>query len=1060
MEINCLSRVVRAACTVLCLVCVAISQTETATVSGIVSDSSGSVVSAAEVDLQNVERGTTTRGTTNSSGFYIFYSVQPGQYHITVRKAGFRQVDFLGPSINVQDHIEQNFSLQVGSVSESITIESRAPLINTQDATVSTVVDRNFVENLPMNGRSFQTLIQLTPGIVLTPTNNEDRGQFSVNGQRSVANYWMVDGVGANIGIGGNGNPGNGLAGALGSFSAQGGTASLVSIDAMQEFRIQTSTFAPEFGRTPGGQISIVTRSGANQWHGSAFDYFRNDVLDANDWFANSVGLAKPEERQNDFGGTLGGPIVKDNTFFFFSYEGLRLRLPQVGETTVPDVAARQNAGSGLQPYLNAFPLPNGTDDTATGIAQFNASFSNKSTLDSYSIRIDRRVGSQLSLFGRYAYSPSELVPRGGSAYSLNLLNPVRVTTETVTVGGTWLPSTAVNNDIRFNYSRVKSDVNLIADTFGGAIPLESLPLPSSFSAQNAAFCFVVFSLNGNLCEGNQGRNIQRQANVLDNLSMQRSSHSLKFGIDFRRLWPETSAPTYQQVVEFGDVPSASAGNVARFYVTSGRPARLLFRNLGAFAQDTWRVTPPLTLTYGVRWDLDFAPAAVNGPNISAVNGFNLNNLTQLALAPIGTPPFKTTYGNVAPRVGIAYQLSQMHDWQAVLRAGFGVFYDLATSESGNLALGGVYPFGGFAFSNCCNLTFPLQPQQAAPPAIVPPGPTDGAVLAFDPNLKLPYTLEWSVAIEQVLGQHQTATISYVGATARRLMQTANVTDPSPNLAQAVLTTNAGTSDYDSLQVQFQRRLSDGLQALASYTWSHSIDVASAGSYAGNGANALVPSAQLNRGPSDFDIRHGLSVGVTYDIPTPKTNLFARALLNGWSLESVIQARSASPINVWSYSYNGHYFFSEGGYSTQVRPDVVSGQPFYLYGPQYPGGKAINSSAFTAPPIDVNGNLLRQGNLSRNALRGFGTAQWDFALHRDLHIRESLRLQFRAEMFNLLNHPNFGPPDGILADPTFGRSTQMLAASLAGGQPGSGSFSPLYQVGGPRSIQLALKIIF
>ena len=234
-------------------------------------------------------------------------------------------------------------------------------MINTTDGSVSTVVDQTFVKNMPLNGRSFQTLINLSPGVVAIPSNPENGGQFSVNGQRGSSNYWMVDGVSANVGIGvttsGSGT-GNGLGGALGSFSVLGGTNSLVSVDSMEEFRIQTSTYAPEFGRTPGGQISIVTRSGTNQFHGTIFDYFRNDILDANNWFNTSITppLPKAKERQNDFGGTVGGPILKNRTFFFFSYEGLRLRLPQTALATVPDIAARQSAVPVMQPFLNAFP--------------------------------------------------------------------------------------------------------------------------------------------------------------------------------------------------------------------------------------------------------------------------------------------------------------------------------------------------------------------------------------------------------------------------------------------------------------------------------------------------------------------------------------------------------------------------------------------------------------------------------------------------------------------------------------------------------------------------------
>src|SRR5260370_24413484 len=337
------SRFVGAFILLLVLSPVVFCQVETATISGVITDQSGAVVAGAEVRVTNTDTNGTWVGTSNGSGVYLVTGLKPGSYRIHVAKEGFKTIDLTDLTLNVQDSVSRNFSLQVGSASESVSIEAQALQINTTDATVSTVVDRQFAENLPLNGRSFQTLIELTPGVVLTANNPNDTGQFSVNGQRAGSNYWMVDGVSANIGISSTSNLGNGFTGSLGSFSVHGGTNSLVSVDALQEFRIQTSTYAPEFGSAPGGQISIVTRSGANQFHGTVFEYLRNDVLDANDWFADANHLTKPKERQNDFGGTFSGPIVKDKTFFFFSYEGLRLRLPQVTLTDVPYLTARQN---------------------------------------------------------------------------------------------------------------------------------------------------------------------------------------------------------------------------------------------------------------------------------------------------------------------------------------------------------------------------------------------------------------------------------------------------------------------------------------------------------------------------------------------------------------------------------------------------------------------------------------------------------------------------------------------------------------------------------------------
>jgi hypothetical protein len=1064
------------------------AQTTDATVTGEVTDQSGKLVPGTTVLFTNINTGVSYTAQSNGSGIYTLPNLPPGIYRANVTKVGFKSVVKSEIELHVQDQVSINFDLQVGSVSETVTVEGGAPLLNTESATVSTVVDRNFAENLPMNGRSFQTLIQLTPGVVVIPSNAHDGGQFSVNGQRGESNYWTVDGVSANIGIGvsSSGTPGNGFGGALGSFSVLGGTNSLVSVDALQEFRIQTSTYAPEFGRTPGGQISILTRSGTNQFHGTLFDYFRNDILDANYWFNTSVrpALAKAKERQNDFGGTFSGPILKDRTFFFFSYEGLRLRLPQTTLTTVPDVSARRNAIAAVQPFLNAFPLPNGPDDVTTGVAQLNASYSNPATLDAYSIRIDHRLNDKFSLFGRYNYSPSELDQRGAGT-TLSSITSSRITTQTATLGGTMIFSPATTNDLRFNYSRVNASSRSDLDNFGGAVPLSSLPFPSPFTSRNANFSLDIFSLTNNASFLNVGpiaKNLQSQINIVDSLSSQRGAHSLKFGVDFRRLSPLSDPPIYVQAPDFFDVPSAEVGNLGFASVLSARRTALLFKNLGVFVQDTWRVGPRLTITYGLRWDVDFAPSSTSGPSLPAVTGYNLKDLSNLALAPAGTPPFNTRYANIAPRLGLAYQVSQSQEWQTVLRGGFGVFYDLATSQAGNAFSSCCYPYGSFNVllgpPSGGTSTFPLSPTDASPPAIVPPNASNGQTLAaFDPHLRLPYTLEWNVAVEQALGKQQSISASYIGSSGRRLLQAADIASPSPDLAQAILFGNTATSEYNALQLQFERRMSRGLQALASYTWSHSIDDGSAGSY-GISSNDLpgALSGNANRGPSDFDIRHTFSVGVTYDLPAPKINTFTSAILRGWSLQSFILARSAPPVDVSDVAFSR---LNPSGAIATIRPDLVPGQPLYLLGSQCiavfgspcPGGKGFNPAAFTDPPVDPVTMLpTRQGNLGRNALRGFGATQWDFGVHRDFPIHESVKLQFRAEMFNVLNHPNFGSPNSSFVSPQFGGpvpgfgvSTQMLGQSLSGGfggNLGGGAFSPLYQLGGPRSVQFALKLVF
>jgi hypothetical protein len=1080
----------------------AVGQSPNGNVNGLVLDPSNRVIAGAEViavnDLTNLQFTTKT----NVDGVYVLPNLPPGPYRLQVSKTGFKTLIKPDIVLNVQDALSINFTLPIGAVFETLTVEGGAPLVNTESASVSTVVDRQFAENLPMNGRSFQTLIYLTPGVVVTPTSDTASGQFSVNGQRTASNYWMVDGVSANTGVGASTTPGNGFGGTVGSFSALGGTNGLVSVDAMQEFRIQTSSYAPEFGRTPGGQISIITRSGTNQFHGTVFDYLRNDAFDANNWFNTSVSprLPKAQERQNDFGGTFNGPIVKDRTFFFFSYEGLRLRLPRTISSDVPDASftpggttnSRQAATPAMRPYLDAFPLPNrtspeifaacdpNTDPTCppagrkpTGSAQFNASYSNPGSLDAYSLRIDHRLNDRWNLFGRYNNSPSELVVRGGTVGSgaLSIEEPFRIATQTVTVGTTWASSAAVTNDLRFNYSRTKANSYFFLDDFGGAVPLGALPFPSGDNAKNSQFLLDIFGLGvgGELADGKNAQNIQRQVNLVDGLSWQKGPHSLKFGVDFRRLSPSHNSLNYGQVALFSDVPNTQTGNAVG-EIQSLNGITVLFHNLGAYAQDTWRALPRLTITYGVRWDVDFAPSSQNGPNLPAVTGYNLADLAGLAVAPAGTPPFKTTYGNVAPRLGAAYQLSDNQTWQRVLRGGFGVFYDLVSAETGNVTNNAFPPFGNF--TEFGPAAFPFSPAQIAPLPI-PPSATLANLYVFNPKSKLPYTLEWNVALEQSLGKERMLSVSYVGAAGRRLLQTTEVFAPpaNPNVGLADFIDNTAASNYQALQLQFQQRLSRGLQVLTSYTWSHSIDDTSS-SYVGN---AFVPGDNnLNRANSDFDIRHGLTAGLTYDIPAPHGKTFAGAVTRGWSADTFILARSAPPVDL----NDSNFRFLEGGFFTNIRPDVVPGESPYLYradcastfralgelvaGQTCPGGMGFNPAAFTNPPTDPNtGNPTRQGNLPRNFLRGFGATEWDFALHRDFPIWEQAHLQFRAEIFNLLNHPNFGPPYPFFGGTGFGLSNQTLAQSFAGsGSLGGGGFNPLYQIGGPRSIQLALKLLF
>ena len=1016
---------------------------QNAGISGLISDPSSLAVAGARVVVQSVDTSATRVVSSNGQGEYSVPALAPGPYNITVEANGFKTVHQNGVVVEVDQRARLDFALTVGSKTETITVEGGAPLLNTSDASVSTVIDHQFVENLPLNGRSFSSLIDLTPGVVLIPANFYEQGQFSVNGQHPDANYFMVDGVSANLGTSAS-NLGQGGAGQLPATSAFGGTSNLVSLDALQEFRIETSTFAPQYGRTPGAQISVVTKSGTNTFHGTVFEYFRNDKLDANDWFANANGLARPELRQNDFGGVLGGPILKDKLFFFGSYEGLRVRQPQVADTYVPSLASRQNAPAAVQPLLNAFPLPNGPN-LGNGTAAFSASYSDPSTLNSSGIRIDYLPWQRVTIFGRYSDAPSKVDQRGDgslqSTYSNGAVTKYR--TQSLTLGSNQTLTPRWTNEFRFNYSRSRANGFYTLDNFGGAVPPpNSLLYPPGASPQDSSFVFYGdFNPYGlQFTTGKLGNNLQQQINVTDNVSYVAGTHQLKFGMDYRRLRPETGLFSYQIEYFFGSLSNVLANTVPAAYVLSYFPVTLTFSNWSLFAQDTWKATRTLTITYGLRWEYNAAPSSPNGTLPFTVT--QVNNLATMTLAPPGTSLWHPQIDDFAPRLGVAWQ--PLPNW--VFRAGAGIFYDLGYSAVADAMT--AFPFS--QYKTVLNTSFPLSAANAAPPPFTTTPPVS-YLAVVDPNHVLPRTYEWNAALERAFGRADVLTVTYLGAAGRKLMRQDIYIAPNPEFpSEFDLMRNDADSSYNALQVQYRHRFSHGLQTLLSYTWAHSIDDASSDAYFVNLPASDAPLSQ-ERGSSDYDIRHTFSGAISYNIPAPGSGIW-KAIFGNWSTDSIVYARTAPPVNVVTGldPFNTEVLSGAMG---AVRPNLVSGVPLWIADPNVAGGKEINPAAFTIPTAAV------QGDLGRNALRGFGATNVDLTLRRQFKIRERLALQARADLFNIFNHPNFGSPINYLSSPQFGQSTQMLGASLgSGGQ--SGGLNPLYQIGGPRSAQLALKLVF
>lgn len=1020
----------------------AYAQTSTATLSGVILDPQDAAVASVAVTLLDPAKGATRTTTSGPTGAFSFSQVPPSTYEISVNQPGFQRTRLTGLTLNANDQRSLRVRLSVATRDEAITVTEEAPLVRESPA-VATSVDRKFIENQPLNGRSFQSLIQLAPGVSVTPAGLVSQGQFSVNGQRPGANHFSVDGVSANFGLPAATSPYEGAGGSVPSFSAQGGTSSLASVDAVQEFTIQTSTYAPEYGRQPGAQVAIVTRSGTNSLHGSAFNYFRNDKLDANSWFGNYNRIKRPALRQNDFGFTTGGRIIKNRTFFFLSYEGLRLIQPVVlSGARVPSIAARQNATGVVKSLLEAYPLPVANPLPEAPLeTPYTAGFSNPSNLNATSLRIDHALTQRLSVFGRYNHAPSESRERARFA-AASFVARLPNETQTLTTGATFVASPTFNNDLRFNYSHSMAGQIYEQDTFGGAKLLSNDLLFPSFANPDKSLYYLTIggSDENTISPGTFSRNVQRQINIVNTASWNHSTHAVKFGVDYRRLAPTIGGREYGKTLTVPTITQLATGIVPSGTVTQ-IPGFLepRYQNFSAFAQDAWRISPRLTLTYGLRWELNPAPSNTIARTVSGIE-----TPSTATLAPAGTPFYNTAKKNVAPRVGLAWQPFSKRG--TVVRAGFGSFYDLGYTLLGTALSPTLYPFARSRTVANTPIQDPVFFAEVPPLNTNPPYPR---LFAYYRDYESPRTYQYSFAVEQPIGVANSFSLSYVGAAGRKLGRVESLLPAvlgNANFTRIDAVSSQAYSDYNSLQAQFKRRMTRGLQALFSYTWAKSLDTSSDES----NANFLPPatrySAATDRGPSSFDIRHGFNGSATYEIPAPFANKTAKSILGGFALDAIVRMRTAPPVLV----VTGRDALGLGITSVS-RPDLVAGQPLYLYGDGYPGGWIFNRNAFDAATPQAQG---RQGTLGRNVLRGFGLKQLDLSARRRFRITETFSLDLRADAFNLTNTPNFGNPTGVMTSANFGRSTAILSTGVTGGQ------NPQFQIGGPRSVQLGLRLQF
>lgn len=985
---------------------------QNAQLSGFVRDAQNSIVVGARVSLTNAERGTTYEVTTNDHGLYAIGSIRPGPYELAVDAPGFAREVRPGLIFEVSSAVTLNITLVVGRRTEAVAVTAEAPILSTRDGSRGTVVEREFIANMPLSGRTMHSLIALAPGVVNAPTT---AGAFNVNGQRASANYMMVDGVAANLGVS-TGTLRDSAAGQSMNSTLTGGMNGIASLDSIQEFRIQTSTFAPEYGRTPGAQISLVTRSGTSSVHFSLLEQFRSEALDATNWFVNNRGLPKPELSQHSFGGTVGGPLMR-NTFFFAAYEGLKLTQPTTILGSVPSLEVRQQGPPEARAFLSAFPAPTGPA-AANGLADFAANSSNRTTNHAPSLRLDRSFGSATQLFVRYAHARS-------SALTDSIVNvqSTKLDLDNTTAGLTHVVGSALLVDLRLNYGSNAVETGPVA-----VVPTPFLPsLPA---ARSTALYFLSGSPVAFAQQNGDVSSRQRQFNVVASASRVIGAHSLKAGFDYRRLAPESQPEEYRLQAIFASVAAVLGNTVSLLTVSRLQPVSATLHNVSLYIQDTWRPTARISATYGVRWDLNPAPSfgGAGGPFASA----DFTDPRFFALDPErGKPLWRTRRADFAPRAGLSFALDERS--RHVLTGGAGLFYDIIQVAAGDGLVSLYYP--NTTALTTFNVPVPLTAEALVgppPPQLTPP--YVGTVGMVDPNLKTPRSVQWNGSYEWAMSASQALSVAYVAARGSRLLVNSLYPRPNASFPGFVSATYAsGESRYNSLQLQYRHR-SSSIRTLASYSLSKSEDTGS----------SATSARREELAPSDFDVRHNLTLAVSLD--SPRRHGASAWLTNDWGLDLLGRFRSALPVTVTT----GTTLPGALGRVAQ-RPDRVSGVPTYVADPTAPEGRRFNPDAFVAPPLD------RQGTEGRNTLRGYRGRQFDLAIRRTIRLAGSGQLQFRVDAYNVFNTPNFSAPVSVLNSSLFG--TPLDTLNQIGGSTGD-QLSPLYQWGGSRSIELSLRVRF
>ncbi len=1001
---------------------------------GIVQDPTGHVLAGADVRIQSASTGARWRLTSDDTGHYFVAALPPGEYKVTVRLPGFRTVSKIGVVLEAAQELRLDFAMELLSLHEVVTVVGGRDDLDPSGGDSLLVTRDGPGSTLPANGPDYRMLFDLLPGIVVTPAGANDGGQFTSNGQRPNAHAFLVDGVSANNGVGGSALPGSFPGASLPAMSAGGSTEELGSSGDTQSVELRTSSFAPEYGGRMGAQAQVVTRSGANEFHGEIFGNARDSGWNAQDWFANSYGLAYPRPKYGDVDAVLGGRIWRNRTFFFLSIEHSELDDSGIELTPVPSLAARQDAPAQLQGILSAFPLPIGPD-LGGGEALGLMALGRATTVGTYSGRIDQTLGSWGALFVRYA--------RSISASSSSQVEAIQGDSDgqSLTIGLTAGRPAGAIQEIRFNYSGANffSRSTLAGlDDVSAAFP--NIPSPTWTSSYPVLALSIPYL--GQFLTGDAGLTArQGQWEFRDTVSTEIRRHQLRFGLDYIRLQPARSYPLTSILGEAPSLESLLQGDPLTVTISQLPQFGSRVQVGSLFAQDTFRVNENLNLVYGVRWELTPPGALVPIPTVSGL--WSGSDWITQNTGINGTAPWPMRYGQFEPRVGAAYRLPASG---LVLRAGGGLFYDTTLGASIN-------PINGAPF-NSWLLSGGALTVSTPPPAPTGTETSPAQAIAPDvqqflsgpyPVLHLPMSYQWRASVEKGIAAHGIASVAYLGSSNRNLLGNETYADPVTGVLDRSIALTENFSTYNALQLQLRGSLMQNVYVSSSYTWSHCIDDGSQDS----SVFLIHPGYRLSeaRGSCNFDVRQALTASVSYQVPRSASRRFP-GWLSGWKAGGIFRARTGFPINI----VDSEQVFGEDVVNA-ARPDLVPGAPIWIDDPAAAGQRQLNPAAFAIPAAGG------QGTLGRNAIYGYGMTQFDASLRRVFQWERGTSLEIGWNVFNVLNHPEFADPVPFLSNPLFGQSTSMQNLVLGSGTPNTG-LPPLFQTGGSRSAEISVRFSF